>query len=176
LQAATTRTVICQQKSPEIKGGPSLVCYRPPVDLTSDRDYLRAELEAFGRELTSLTLAQEERLPGLAADEMTSFCSLLARERMERACRHLQAAPENYPYILQFLEFVRQMDADRIRHAETISEAQDALLCALDNIHSYLLAHELVSEAYLEEEFKRSDELFPEFKDSRPARLSSSAS
>jgi hypothetical protein len=137
------------------------------MDLRDERAYVRLELEAFARGLSSLLLEQEERLEGLAKDRDVRFAIWLARTRAEDACRYLNCPVQSLPYLLQWLAFVEEWRAAGIREATNAEEAADELTGAADDLHAYLLAHELVSRRYHDESYanaarvrERLDEFF----------------
>lgn len=126
------------------------------MDLLDDRSYARLELEAFARGLSRLLLEQEGRLANLSQDRDVRFAIWLARTRSEDACRYLTCAERDVAYLLEWLAFVCEWRAAGIKAAATAEEAADELVGAADDLHSYLLAHELVSRRYHQESYADS--------------------
>ncbi len=112
---------------------------------------VRAALQDLMVELTSEVSKAGERLPGLDSDPDLQFAmERVLPLRVEAARRYLSAEHDQRGLIdlIRFLNLVRQSVRARVREASTPQDVSDAVTATLDDIHGYLLAHDLVDKKY----------------------------
>jgi hypothetical protein len=112
----------------------------------------------FGRALLVSASARREELGGSTTPFLTFATESLLPSRIGAAQVHLIADGEGATALVEFLDTIRAFVQQGIESAETVDEVAEAVVDALDHAHAYLLAHELVNEAYLTSEFAGAGE------------------
>lgn len=108
------------------------------------------ELMRFYSRLESSAETASIRFPGVLEDPDVRFAlDELGPSRIEAARVNLSACNErDYVSLIEFLVGAADGVSYDIDHAGDAAEVGDALVRGLDNLHDFLLAHELVEPAY----------------------------
>ena len=103
--------------------------------------------------ITQVTALGRDRAAEVGFDDRVIFAlDLMAPLRLSGVRRHLLRSNVDVETLQTFLSLVIEMSAEAIHGASTPEELADAVMVALDELHSYLLAHRLVAKGYLEAE------------------------
>ena len=110
----------------------------------------RSRLERLGEGLRSEVEGQRTRYPRIYLDPVVRFAlDDLMPTRLQAAKRFLVlTSKDDVLTLLRFLDVVSQDGRAAIGGAATPEEIGDALLGTLDDVHGYLLSHDLVSRQY----------------------------
>ena len=110
----------------------------------------RTRLDSLGNSLRRAVAARSYHFPRIYSHPDVRFAlDDLVPSRIAAAKRYLViTSKDDVLTLLHFLDLARQGGSARVRGATTPEEVADSLLGTLDDLHGYLLSHDLVSRQY----------------------------
>lgn len=111
-----------------------------------------AALGRYERGLLSTARARQNALADRESDSLNFALNTLLSVRMRGLSRHLMTLAVDRDALEGFLAHSLELATDAIGNAEDAEDLADALAAALDEVHSYVVAHGLVASGYLEGE------------------------
>jgi hypothetical protein len=108
----------------------------------------RVELDRFSGALISAVRARQHTLGGVSSDRLHFAANVLLPFRLRNSQRYLDPASVSASALAGFLEIAAELAVADIEVAASADGIADPLIAAVDNLHSYLLAHRLVGNDY----------------------------
>ena len=115
-----------------------------------DREFAQQRLKAFLDSTREAAKATCDRLPEAYDNDLAGFAIAdLLPNRVLTACRFIREMSDaDARHLDRFLDGVERDVADELAEAEQPAQVADAVLSAAEDLHSYLLAHDLVDRRY----------------------------
>src|SRR5437764_935698 len=137
---------ILRTRAPELSADDYAMALRRVRDPIVELGRFRASL------LTAVRARQHTLGSGVTSERLRFAADTLARVRVRGAQLHLKRSMVVGTVFGEFLRCSSGIAVEAIALAETADDLADALLDALDSLHTYLLTHELVDDGYQEAE------------------------
>lgn len=107
----------------------------------------RVDLDAFARGLASAAQSRTN-VVGNASELLTFATDVVGPFRVRGISRHIARDRVDARVFREFLRFVEDAAVARIALATSADEVGSLMLGAFDEVHTYVIAHDLVSKAY----------------------------
>jgi hypothetical protein len=116
----------------------------------ADRDAVKGRLSAFAESLAATARGAQDRFPGLGAEQLVSFAlDDLLPNRVNAASVFLTEISErDAEHLALFLDSLQEGVRGRVDAAQNAADVAEAVIQAAEDLHGYLLAHDIVQAPY----------------------------
>ncbi len=116
----------------------------------AERDAVQGRLSAFAQGLAATARGAQDRLPGLGGDEHVSFAlDDLLTNRVQAASLFLtEISEQDAEHLPLFLDSLQEGVRGREDAARNGADVAEAVIQAAEDLHGYLLAHDIVDARY----------------------------
>lgn len=108
-----------------------------------------ADLRRFESRLRALATSRALELDVVDDGGMGFVINVLLTARLRNAAQHVVPESVSMDALSEFLQCSEEFGAEQVASSQDASDLADAVTGVLDSLHSYLVAHGLVSDAYL---------------------------
>lgn len=116
----------------------------------AERDAVQGRLSTFVEDLATTARGAQDRFPGLSGEELVTFAlDDLLTNRVQAASLFLtEISEQDAEHLPLFLDSLQEGVRGRVDAARNAADVAEAVIQAAEDLHGYLLAHDIVDARY----------------------------